>query len=162
MRRPLLLVLLCAFAAAASAEPPTIFLVRHAERADAGGAPQNDPDLSEAGRGRAAALAETLRDAKISAIYVTEFRRTQETARPLAEKLKIQPVIIPAKEAARLFATLKSAKGNVLVVGHSNTVPEIMRALGVAAPPVLGERDYDDLFLLTRAPVPHLVHLHYR
>jgi broad specificity phosphatase PhoE len=57
----------------------TIFVVRHAEKADA----TKDPDLSEAGRARAEALAKALRDAKIAAIYATEFKRTQQTAAPL-------------------------------------------------------------------------------
>lgn len=161
MRLPLLLVLVGALFQSASAEPSAIFLVRHAERADAGGVVQKDPDLSETGRARAQALAETLRDAKISAIYTTEFHRTQETAKPLAEQLGMQPRIVPAKEAKQLIAAVKGADGNVLVVGHSNTLPEIMRALGIAQPPTLGEHDYDNLFVILRPPVPRLLRLHF-
>lgn len=139
----------------------TIFLVRHAERADVGAAAQHNPALSEAGKARAQALTELLRDAKLEAIYVTEYRRTQETAQPLARKLGIQPIVVPARATAQLVAKLKSAHGNVLVIGHSNTLPEIIQSLGVAAPPVIGEREYDHLFLLERAPSPRLIHLHY-
>lgn len=161
MRLPLLLVFVSALLQSASAEPSAIFLVRHAERADAGGVAQNDPDLSETGRARAQALAETLRDAKISAIYTTEFHRTQETAKPLAEQLGLQLRIVPAKETKQLIAAVERDDGNVLVVGHSNTLPEIMRALGIAEPPTLGERDYDNLFVILRPPAPRLVRLHF-
>lgn len=115
MRFTLFLGLFCALAPTTIAEPQTIFLVRHAERVDAGGAPQSDPDLSDAGRTRAAALAQTLRDAKISAIFVTEFRRTQETAKPLAAKLGIRATVIPEKQTTRRLAKLKSSAGDVLI-----------------------------------------------
>ncbi len=65
----------------------SIFIVRHAEKADA----TKDTDLSEAGRSRADILAKTLRDAGITAIYTSEFKRTQETAAPLAKALGINP-----------------------------------------------------------------------
>lgn len=162
MRSTLLLALCVALAPAASADPDAIFLVRHAERADAGGLPQSDPNLSDAGRKRAADLAEELRDAKINAIFVTEYRRTQETAKPLEERLGIHATVIPAEETARLIATLKSSAGSVLIVGHSNTLPKIMEALGISSPTAMAERDYDDLFLLLREPEPRVVRLHYR
>ena len=77
-------------------------------------------------------------------------RRTQETAKPLAEELGLQPRIVPAKETKELIAAIKSCEGNILVVGHSNTLPEIMRAFGIADPPSLGEHDYDNLFMILR------------
>lgn len=154
-------MLLTLLAARVGCEAQTVFLVRHAERADAGGVAQKDPDLSEIGRARANALAATLRDAKISAIFVTEFKRTQETAKPLAEKIRVEATVMKAKETSQLVARLKQAADRVLVVGHSNTLPEILKALGIATPPVLGENEYDDLFVLEREPAPHLVRLHY-
>ena len=134
MRFPLLCFCSALLAlASATASAQTIFLVRHAERADAGKTTQPDPGLSAAGQDRAQVLAQTLRDAKIEVIFVTEFHRTQETAQPLAEKLGLQPVVVSAKETAQLVAKLKAAHGNVLVVGHSNTLPEIMKSLGAGA-----------------------------
>ncbi len=161
MRLSLPIIFLAALLATAQAEPSAIFLVRHAERADAGGPAQKDPDLSQTGRAQARAIAEMLRDAKITAIYTTEFHRTQETAKPLAAKLGIEPQVIPAKETQQLVAALRRQNGNVLVVGHSNTLPEIMQALGLAEPPSLGERAYDNLFLVLRDPVPRLIQLHF-
>ena len=79
-------VLLFGFFAAAAAAQSTIFIVRHAEKAESGG---TDPDLSEPGKARAESLANILKDAGITAIYTTEFKRTQETAAPLAKILGI-------------------------------------------------------------------------
>ncbi|HEX3818224.1 MAG TPA: phosphoglycerate mutase family protein, partial [Chthoniobacterales bacterium] len=113
-------LLTLAFAASALAEPPVVFLVRHAERADASRQPEKDPDLSEKGKRRAEALARELRDAGITAIYTSEYKRTQETAAPLARSLGIMPAIFPAKESAALIRKLKSESGNALIVAHSN------------------------------------------
>lgn len=139
-----------------------IFLVRHAERADAGGPAEKDPALSETGKKRAAALAQALRDVAISAIHTSEFQRTRETAAPLAASLGVKPEVVPAKESTVLVAKLAAATGNVLVVGHSNTVPEVIKALGITTPITLAEDAYDDLFLVVLEQPPRLVHLHYR
>lgn len=162
MRRALLLGLLGLFAAASQLHAQVIFLVRHGERADSGGPAQPDPALSEAGWLRAAALAKELGDARIGAIYATEFRRARETAQPLAKQLNLPITVIPAKETAQLVTKLKATKSNALVVGHSNTLPEIMRAFGIATPPQIGENDYDNLFLLVPGPIPQLIQLHIR
>ena len=151
-----------ALTASALAEPRVLFLVRHAERADSGGAPQKDPGLSEKGRERAEALARELRDAGITALYTTEFKRTQQTAAPLAHSLGVNPEVVPAKEMATLLHKLKDGSGNALVVGHSNTLPEIMQALGISARPKIGESDYDDLYVVIPGSTPRLLHLHYR
>ena len=107
-----------------------------------------DPDLSEAGRARAASLAAMLKDAGVSAIFVTEFKRTQQTAAPLAKALGITPTVVPAKDTAGLAARLKKATGNVLVVGHSNTVPEVITAIGVAKPVSVADTEFDNLFIV--------------
>lgn len=162
MRCALLVGLFGFLAVITPCEAQTIFLVRHAERADTGGVAQKDPELSAAGKARAQGLAATLRDAKIGAIYVTEFKRTQETAEPLAKKIGIEPTVIPANEVAQLVAKLKIATGRVLVVGHSNTLPEILKALGIASPPPIAESDYNDLFVFEPESSPRVVRLHYR
>ena len=121
-----------------------------------------DPDLSDAGKARAASLAAMLKDAKITAIYVTEYKRTRQTAEPLALKLGIEMTVVPSKEAASLTAKLKSARGNVLVVGHSNTVPATIAALGIQDSVAIGDADYDNLFIVVASPQPQLMRLHYR
>jgi broad specificity phosphatase PhoE len=135
----------------------TIFVVRHAEKADAA----NDPDLSPAGRARAEVLAKVLRDANITAIYTTEFKRTQETAAPLANALGIEVTIVPAAATADLATKLKSASGNALVVGHTNTIPDLVKTLGIAAPLTLTDADYDNLFIVVLEEKPRLLRLHF-
>ena len=139
---------------------PTVFLVRHAEKAQSGD--NKDPELSEIGRARAKSLATMLIDAGITAIYATEFKRTQQTAEPFARALGLKTTIVPAKEAGALVATLKEAPGNALIIGHSNTIPEILKALGVTTPQLVDETDYDNLFVLVPGPLPQLLRLHYR
>lgn len=140
----------------ASAQQTVIF-VRHAERADGGAgtsmstAPA-DPLLSPAGQARADRLAVMLRDAGIKAIYATEFHRTQDTAKPIATRLHITAQIVAAQDTAALVAKIKAdhVADVVLVVGHSNTLPEAIRAFGG---PVVTIRDdeYDAIFVLTPA-----------
>ena len=161
-----LALLVAVLSAAPAAAQPTIFLVRHAERADT--APGTnptmaaDPDLSDAGRTRAESLATALKDAKITAIYATEFKRTQQTAAPLARALGLTVTVVTSKSAPELADRLKKNKGNVLVVGHSNTVPEIIKALGVTTPVTIGDNDFDNMFLVTVSSPPALLRLHYR
>jgi broad specificity phosphatase PhoE len=121
-----------------------------------------DPGLSETGRARAESLAAALKDAGITAIFVTEYRRTRDTAAPLAKLLGIEPQKLPAKDTAGLIERLKAATGRVLVVGHSNTVPDVVKGLGVTTPVTVGEADYDNLFVVTLGARPSLLRLHYR
>lgn len=148
--------------AAAAFAQPTVFLVRHAERADTGTAAAKmtgaDPDLSAAGKVRAEALARMLKDARITAIYTTEYIRTTQTAGPLATMLGVQVTVVTSKDTAGLIQKVKTATGNVLVVGHSNTVPDVIKALGVAEPVTIAESEFDNLFIVSRGA---LVRLHY-
>ena len=150
-------LLLSAFLSTATAQS-TIFIVRHAEKADA----TKDPDLSEAGLARAEALAKMLKDANITAIYATEFKRTQQTAAPLAKVLGITVTILPAKDNAALIAKLRASTGNALVVGHGGTIPDLIKAFGISDPINIAENDYDNLFAVVPDQKPHLIRLHYR
>jgi broad specificity phosphatase PhoE len=136
----------------------TIFIVRHAEKADA----TKDSDLSEAGRARAEALARMLKDANITAIYTTEFKRTQQTAAPLAKARGISATNLPAKDIVALTAKLRASNGDALVVGHGDTIPDLIKALGIAPPINIAENDYDNLFVVMLAEKPQLIRLHYR
>ena len=162
----LLLSILAVLALAApAAAQQTIFVVRHAERADASqsGSPMmaSDPDLSDKGKARAQSLATLLKDAGITAIYTTQYKRTLQTAEPLAKALGIKPTIVDAKNTASLVEKLKSG-GNALVVGHSNTVGEVIRQLGVSESTSVGDQEYDNLFVVFRGERPAVVRLHFR
>jgi phosphohistidine phosphatase SixA len=143
---------------AAGAAEPTVFVVRHAEKAKGGD--EKDPDLSDAGRARAESIARVLKDAGITAIYATEFKRTQQTAEPLARSAEIAVTIVPAKETATLVAQVKATDGAALVVGHSNTVPQILQALGATTAVTIGDEDYDNLFVLAAGAPTKLIRLH--
>jgi 2,3-bisphosphoglycerate-dependent phosphoglycerate mutase len=135
----------------------TVFVVRHAEKADG----TKDPDLSEAGRARADALSKTLKDAKITAIYATEFKRTQQTGAPVAKALGLSVTTLPASDNAALATKLRGAKGSSLVIGHGNTIPDLIKALGSSEQINIADNDYDNLFVVLLDEKPRLIRLHY-
>ncbi|MFN2507492.1 MAG: histidine phosphatase family protein [Chthoniobacterales bacterium] len=161
--RLLLLAILCMGCAAVRGHAqPVVFLVRHAEKAAQATGDSDNPSLSDLGHVRAESLRKTLKDAGITAVFATEFKRTQQTADAVAITAAIPLIIVPANDTAALISKLKQARGNALVVGHSNTLPEIIKALGVTVPVTVDENAYDDLFLVVMSSPPQLVRLHYR
>jgi broad specificity phosphatase PhoE len=140
-----------AFSVIAVDQPPTtVILVRHAEKAIV--PPENkDPDLSLAGLARAQELARMFGDAGISAIYATQFKRTQQTVKPLADKLRVSVTQVEAKKTPDLVQQIKAGNtGQVIfIAGHNNTVPEIIAALGGPQLPIIPETDFDNLYILT-------------
>ena len=166
LKRGIFALLLTVLLATPATAQHTVFLVRHAERADTspGTSPTMaaDPDLSETGRARAESLASALKDAHVTAIYATQFKRTQQTAAPLAKALGLTVKIVTSKDTADLIKQLKVATGNVLVVGHSNSVPDVITGLGVTTPVTIGDDEFDNLFLVTTGTPPSLLRLHYR
>ena len=155
--RLLLLLVMVAALTAASAEP-FVVIVRHAEKAVEGG---NDPSLSAAGIARAEVLAQMLRDSKITSIFTSEFKRTQQTAAPTAKLFGITPTVVPGKDATALTAKLKNLNGNALVVGHGNTIPDLVKSLGIDERIEIHESDYDQIFILTLGETPQLLRMHY-
>ena len=130
-----------------------VFVIRHAEKA-AGADP--DPSLSVAGQLRAERLATIFGSAQpelgLQAIIVTELRRTQETARPLANAKGIPVVVVHAAEpAAAVRRALDDYAGQrVLIIGHSNTVPAIVRELSGERVSDIAETDYGTLYVVSR------------
>jgi phosphohistidine phosphatase SixA len=137
----------------------TVFLVRHAERADA---PAEDPTLTEAGKQRSETLARMLAGSGIKAIYTSQFMRAKLTAEPLAKQLGLTatPLTIklnpsnPREPSEQSIAEITDkiyaqAGGGVLVVGHSNTVPAVIKMLGGDVVPKIDEKKFDDLFVVT-------------
>jgi broad specificity phosphatase PhoE len=156
-KRFVLFCLLWAVFVATAAAQSTIFIVRHAEKADS----SENSDLSEAGRARAEALAKMLKDKNITAIYATEFKRTQQTAAPLAKVLGLTVTTLPAKDKGALVEKLHAPTGNALVVGHGNTIPDLIKQLGISEPISIGDNDYDNLFEIVLKQTPKLIRLHY-
>ena len=137
--------------AANQATPPkTIILVRHAEKKIV--PPENkDPDLSAEGEKRAQEIARMFGGSGTTAIYATQFKRTQQTVKPLAERLRAPVTVVEAKKTSDLVAQIRArpAGQTIFVAGHNNTVPEIIRALGGPSLPIIPEPEYDNLYILT-------------
>jgi Phosphohistidine phosphatase SixA len=122
----------------------TILLVRHADRQGSADA------LSTAGTARAQELAHVMEKSGISAIYTSEAMRTQQTAAPAATLFGITPVVVPGSDVAGLVSAIRSSNfgQTVLVVGHSNTVPQIIAEFGGPAV-IIDDNEYDNLYVLT-------------
>jgi broad specificity phosphatase PhoE len=155
-RRLLLVVALLAFvvalpsasaAQAAPAAPTVVIIVRHGEKAPE---PANDPELSDAGRARASALAEMLRDANVSVVLHTATTRTRETARPTAERFAVTPEVF-ANALAMAEAVARNPGRTILVVGHSNTVMPYIAALGGPRRENLCDHQYEGLYTVVIA-----------
>ena len=166
MKKPVALAFLILATAASSAPKPPeaaaptiVYAVRHAEKGGAKG--EKDPPLSAAGAARARALVHVLADVKFDAIYVSTYRRTQETAAPVAQAQALTPIVLAPDSVAAHILSRNQGK-TVLVVGHSNTVPAVLAGLGVGDPVAIAETQFDNLFIVSRAAGPaQLLHLHY-
>jgi broad specificity phosphatase PhoE len=126
----------------------TVLLVRHAEKA---ALPADDPVLSPEGTVRANELKHVAEDAGVSAIFTSTAQRARLTAQPLALYLGLTPVEFAATATDSLVDSIRiDHRGQtVLVVGHSNTVPEIIQALGGPTVPAILENEYDNLYIIT-------------
>ena len=148
------LVVLTLSRAEAAAQPSTVILVRHAERATE---PASDPILTEAGNQRAKDLAAALANARVGSIFTTQLQRTQLTAKPTADALGLSITQIRAGGRDHVdsvaAAVMRRPAGEVvLVVGHSNTVPGIIAALGGPKMPDLCDGQYSNLYVLGLSP----------
>jgi phosphohistidine phosphatase SixA len=129
--------------------PMTVILVRHAEKQIV--PPENkDPDISVEGQKRAAELVKMFGGSGIGAIYATQYKRTQQTVKPLEDKLGITATRVEARNTADLVKQIRSQKSGqvIFIAGHNNTVPEIIAALGGPKLPIIPETEYDNLFIL--------------
>jgi phosphohistidine phosphatase SixA len=143
---PLSFVFLSLFWLASCTSASTIYVVRHAEKS----APSGDVPLSGEGLQRAEDLKERLKDKKIAAVYSTSTKRTQQTAAPTASYFNTNTVVYSNADSL-MKALIAVKKKNTLVVGHSNTVPQMLRAIGLN-PGFEGnipDNKYDNLFEVT-------------
>ncbi len=131
----------------------TVIFVRHAEKATL---PADDPGLSEAGKRRAAELARQLVDADVvagvDAVYSTSYRRTEETAQPVAEALNLPILAYDASNTEMIIDEIvRKHKGKIiLVVGHSNTVPAMIGNMGASKKvPAIDEGEYDNIYIVS-------------
>jgi broad specificity phosphatase PhoE len=126
-------------------EAPRNLLVRHGETTADG---TRDPELSEAGRARAERLAQTLASAGVTRVLSTDYKRTQGTAAPLARAAGVAIESYDPSDLTGLAEKLRTASGVIVVVGHSNTTPDVVRALGGDAGAAIGEHEHDRLYVV--------------
>lgn len=146
-------LLLLAAAPRAARAQKAVLVVRHGEKVS-----EEDQRLTEAGRARARRLAAMLKDAGIAAIYSTDTERTRGTVQPLADALRLKIAIYDthtdmksdALDSRRFVEEIRRAHPNdvVLIVGHSNTIPELLKSLGCAENVTIGTDEYDNLFVV--------------
>ncbi len=136
-----------------SATTTTVVLVRHAEKELV---TINDPPLAAAGERRAERLAQMFGDARgvgrIEAIYVSDARRSQQTAAPLAARLAVRPIVLPASTDASTLASrvLREQRGGrAMIVGHSDTVPDLVTELSGQSVPPMRDDEYDNVYIVT-------------
>lgn len=128
----------------AATQPITLYLVRHAEKQDG-----DDPDLTEAGVARADALADRLEDAGIEAVWSTDYRRTMQTARPLADRLGLDVQIYDPSDLSGFAGQLQADGDTAVIVGHSNTTPQLAGLLGGdPGPEIVEASEYDRLYVI--------------
>lgn len=131
----------------AQAAPITVFVVRHAEK----GPEATNPPLTPEGRQRATALARVLSESRITAVFASEFQRTQETVEPLAKAAGLTTVVIPATALDSLVLRLRALPpgSHAVVASHSNLVHLIVEKLSGVRIPLLADTDYDRLVVVT-------------
>ena len=124
----------------------TLYFVRHAEKADQ----SKNPSLTRPGRERANRLVDVLAKANIQRVYSTDYKRTKETAAPLAEKNNIKVKIYDPRDVAGLIAELNQPHlGNALIVGHSNSTPTLVNSIiGHETYKQIDESNYDNLYIV--------------
>jgi broad specificity phosphatase PhoE len=130
--------------ALASAEPSAIYLVRHGEKAAVG----QDPELTPRGQERARHVAAMLRRAGITAIFSTPTVRTQQTAAPLAQQTGLSVQLYDPRAPKSLVEQVRKLTGAVVVVGHSNTLPELVKLFGGAPGAEIADDEFDRLYQL--------------
>lgn len=137
----------CSAVAQDSAKDPlVVFLIRHAEKTDAG----RDPELSDAGKERAGQLLDFLRDANLQQIHSSDYIRTRDTADPIAKHLGLKVKLYDPRMMPDFIEQLKKTGGRHLVVGHSNTTPAAVKLLGGEAGTAIDEGgEYDRLYVIT-------------
>ena len=123
-----------------------MFAVRHAEKVDA----SKDPELSQAGKERAVKLAEFLRSAKIEYIHSSPYKRTRSTASPIASKQAIKVQAYDPRDLPGLVSKIRRIGGRHLIVGHSNTTPDLVKLLGGdPGKPIDEKEEYDRIYVVT-------------
>jgi len=148
-RIPILILLVCLTAVAGAGDADehyTLYLVRHAEKLPDDG---DDPGLTDAGKQRSAQMAGWLHDKDIEEIWSSDYRRSRDTAAPLAAMLGLELSLYDPHNLPELVRKLHTNRQNALIVGHSNTTPDLARLLCVCLVGDMDDADYDQLIVVS-------------
>ena len=132
----------CATAPAEAPRQPVYYVMRHLHTPEG----ERDPDLTAEGRRQAALLAGWFGRERPAAIYVSRYKRSEQTAAPLAARLGLTPIVYDPADTPGLVARVRAGPCPALIVGHSNTVPDIVAQLGGARPAPLVHADFGDIW----------------
>jgi len=135
--------LLAMLAAMPASAADTVYVIRHLQK-EAGA----DPELTAEGKAGAATLADLIAGKGITAIYATPTRRAMQTAEPLAARLGLAVTPYDPGNPAALAKAAAGVKGAILIVGHSNTVPELVASFGGAEPAAIADDEFGTLYLV--------------
>ncbi len=133
-------------------ETTTVVLVRHAEKELS---TIDDPPLAPDGELRAERLSLLLGKVsgigRLEAIYVSDTRRSQQTAAPLATRMRLEPIVVPGSDVAGLAKRVMHDHrgGAVLIVGHSNTVPDIIKRISGLRVPPIADDEFDNIYVVS-------------
>jgi len=136
------LAILAACVTAPAPEAPVTWVMRHLDTPEG----VRDPDLVAQGQRRATLLATWFARDAPRAIYVSDFRRSRQTAAPLAARLGLTPIVYDPADTPGLIARVRAGPLPALIVGHSNTVPDIIEQLGGTRPAALVHEDFGDIW----------------
>jgi broad specificity phosphatase PhoE len=136
-------MLMAALAASPVAGADTVYVIRHFQKEQG-----EDPALTVQGKANADLLADILADKGVTAVFATPTRRARETAEPLANRLGLSVTTYDPADVAALVRTVKAQNGAVLIVGHSNTVPDLVGAFGGTNPAAIDESSYGTLYVV--------------
>lgn len=142
-----LLALLSACTTTAAPQQPTYYVMRHLHTPEG----QRDPDLLPEGQAAAQRLVQMFERERPAVIYVSDYKRTRQTAAALAARYGLTPVVYDPADTPGLVARVRQGPWPVLIVGHSNTVPDIVAQLGGTRPAPLSHPDFGDLWRIGAA-----------
>jgi phosphohistidine phosphatase SixA len=127
----------------------TVVLVRHAEKKIEPNNP--DPDLAPAGLERAQEIARMFGNSGVNVIYATQFKRTQQTVKPLSDRIGIPATLLDANQTEELVRQIQTTQRGktIFVAGHNNTVPPVLSGLSGESFPLIPESEYDNLYIVT-------------
>lgn len=142
-------VIVFAYFATFSRPLTTVILVRHAEKKIEAG--NDDPDLAPEGVERAQEVARVFGEAGVNAIYATQYKRTQQTVKPLSDRLGVPVSLLNSKQTEELVNQIQTTQRGktIFIAGHNTTVPAIVSALSGETFPPIPENEYDNLFIVT-------------